>query len=87
MKLRPFSTEEWEILPHVFMTQDSEWNPNVLDHELTSDETFFDAKESHETLFEDVPFDARGELKPDVETILDDDSSEGEEEGNQVRPR
>ena len=32
MSIRPFKDAEWEVLPHVIMTSDEEWDPSVLDH-------------------------------------------------------
>jgi hypothetical protein len=41
--MRPYTDKEWEELPHVLFTSDSEWDPTVLDHDLDEDEQWFDA--------------------------------------------
>ena len=33
MTMRPFTDQEWEDLPHVMLTGDTEWDPSVLDDE------------------------------------------------------
>jgi hypothetical protein len=32
VKMRPFTDQEWDSLPHVILTGDGNWNPSVLDH-------------------------------------------------------
>jgi hypothetical protein len=41
--IRPYTNEEWETLPHVVWTGDTDWDPTVLDHTLDDDEHWFDA--------------------------------------------
>jgi hypothetical protein len=41
--MRPYTDKEWDNLPHVLFTADSEWDPRVLDHDLDEDEQWFDA--------------------------------------------
>ena len=41
--MRPYTDQEWEDLPHVFMTSDVDWDPSQLDHNLNDDEQWFDA--------------------------------------------
>jgi len=36
--MEPNTTEEFDKLPHVVLTQGGEWDPSVLDHALTDDE-------------------------------------------------
>ena len=43
MDIRPFSDTEWETLPHVFLTNEAEWDPSVLDHDHLEDEHWADA--------------------------------------------
>mgnify|MGYP006323681843 FL=1 len=31
LSIRPYTNDEWDVLPHVFMTSPGEWNPSVLD--------------------------------------------------------
>ena len=49
MTLRPFTDKEWDTIPHVFMTNKLEWDPSVLDHDLTDDEQWYDAISDLET--------------------------------------
>ena len=49
MHMRPYTDQEWENLPHVFMTGEPEWNPSVLDHALTDDVQWYDAVTDLET--------------------------------------
>jgi hypothetical protein len=32
LPIRPYTDHEWETLPHVFLTAETEWDPTVLDH-------------------------------------------------------
>ncbi len=43
MKMRPYTDSEWDSLPHVVVTSDTEWDPSVIDFDLTNDEEWFDA--------------------------------------------
>ena len=38
--LRPYTDDEWGNLPHVVMTSDDDWDPTVLDHDVTSERTW-----------------------------------------------
>ena len=38
VKMRPYTDAEWDVLPHVILTGDIDWNPSVLDHNLADDE-------------------------------------------------
>ena len=40
MQLRPYTDEEWDNLPHVFLTSETEWDPSILDHEHEDDQWF-----------------------------------------------
>ena len=43
LDIRPYTDEEWDMLPHVFLTGESTWDPSVLDHDLADDEQWADA--------------------------------------------
>eukprot|EP00532_Pseudo-nitzschia_australis_P001585 CAMPEP_0168196100 /NCGR_PEP_ID=MMETSP0139_2-20121125/20298_1 /TAXON_ID=44445 /ORGANISM="Pseudo-nitzschia australis, Strain 10249 10 AB" /LENGTH=564 /DNA_ID=CAMNT_0008120177 /DNA_START=193 /DNA_END=1883 /DNA_ORIENTATION=+ len=34
LKLRPFTTKEYDTLPHVIITSDQKWNPTVFDNDI-----------------------------------------------------
>ena len=60
MPVRPYTDSEWEALPHVVFTSDTDWDPTVLDCEGQIDnETWFDYQSSfpddpHNKLFDEV---------------------------------
>ena len=41
IKMQPYTDADWDSLPHVVLTGDSDWNPAVLDHELTDDDNWW----------------------------------------------
>jgi hypothetical protein len=43
VKMQLYTDQEWDMLPHVVLTGDGDWNPSVLDHSLTHDEKWYDA--------------------------------------------
>ena len=40
LPMRPFTDEEWKNLPHVVMTSDTDWNPNILDSTISNTDTW-----------------------------------------------
>ena len=42
-RLRLFTDEEWDTLPHVIWTEDTDWDPRVIDCSLDDDEYWFDS--------------------------------------------
>ena len=57
VKIRPYTDKEWDELPHVFLTDDQQWDPEVLDHKL-EDEEWMDAVQEDTT---DNKFDHVGD--------------------------
>ena len=59
MHLRPYTDEEWNSLPHVFLTSEETWDPSVLDLDISDDSNWFnsviheDLDDPH-SLFDDV---------------------------------
>ena len=43
IKIRPFTDQEWDDLPHLVLTEDKFWDVTVLDHNLTESDQWFDA--------------------------------------------
>jgi hypothetical protein len=43
VNMRPYTDDEWDSLPHVVWTGDSDWDPTILDHQLADDDQWFDA--------------------------------------------
>jgi len=63
IQMEPNTTEEFDKLPHVVLTQGGEWDPSVLDHILTDDEDWANkVKREGDPVYES-PFDLRGEYK------------------------
>ena len=50
MTMRPYTDHEWEMLPHVILSADTDWNPSVLDYDFEDNEEWFD------TIY-DFPYD------------------------------
>ena len=49
LSMRPPMDKEFDTLPHVVLTQDSTWNPTVLDFDIEdNDDHWHDALEEHE---------------------------------------
>jgi hypothetical protein len=42
MDIRPYTDAEWDMLPHVFLTSELEWDPSVLDHDHLDGDQWFD---------------------------------------------
>jgi hypothetical protein len=40
--MRPFTDEEWDLLPHIILMSEREWDPSCLDREQNSNEKWFD---------------------------------------------
>ena len=55
IKMRPFTDEEWDTLPHVIITDPSPWDPRVLDyeHDTTVWYDTFQDMDKMETRFDD----------------------------------
>ena len=61
--MRPYTDKEWETLPHVTWTSDSDWDPSVLDHKLTDKEQWYDAVSDLADSIISSPFDEFGNFK------------------------
>ena len=61
--MRPYTDKEWDDLPHVLLTSDSEWDPRVLDHDLDEDEQWFDALTDIPEGTADTLFDEYGDYR------------------------
>ena len=42
MSIRPYTNKEWDILPHVILTADVDWDPTIIDCEIEDGEEWFD---------------------------------------------
>ena len=64
MKMRPVRDEEWDTLPHTFMTRDVPWNPKKYDHEIDPDWAQSTEEPSKlEERFQKLPYDTMGRMK------------------------
>ena len=61
--IRPYTDEEWDSLPHVVWTSDKDWDPSVLDHDLSSNTDWYDSiSDLNESIIHSA-FDEFGEYK------------------------
>jgi hypothetical protein len=58
--MHPYTDDEWDLLPHVILTSDLDWDPTVLDHTLDDDEHWYDAMCNLDAPSYDSPFDSKG---------------------------
>ena len=63
MPMRPYTDEEFDTLPALVLTSDGEWDPSVLDHNLTDDDQWFDAISDFPDETLNNPFDLEGNYK------------------------
>ena len=61
--MRPYTDDEWDRLPHVKWTSDVDWDPCILDQNITTNETWFDTVSDLEHLVIHNPFDELGNFK------------------------
>jgi len=60
LEMQPFTDKEWDALPHVTITHEADWDPEVLDNELSDDQDWFDSLPETPLLF--PLFDEQGAL-------------------------
>ena len=61
LPLRPYTDHEWDSLPHITMTSDSEWDPTVIDHCFNDDdEIWFDTTSNLSNPLSNNLFDDQG---------------------------
>ena len=64
LPIRPYTDHEWETLPHVFLTSETEWDPSVLDHAPPEDVAWgVTPGENVDSLVTGSPFDEFGEYR------------------------
>jgi hypothetical protein len=61
LKSRPFSEREWQDLPHVVMTSDVEWDPSVLDNNISTEPKWYASMKPKTKDVITNPFDDIGE--------------------------
>jgi hypothetical protein len=60
--MRPYTDKEWDTLPHFIWTSDTEWDPTVLDHEITDNDAWYDAISDLQGSLMRSPFDEYGTI-------------------------
>jgi hypothetical protein len=63
VKMQPYTNKEWDLLPHVVLTGDGDWNSSVLDHSLTDNEQWYDAVSDFPDAMDGSLFDAEGNYR------------------------
>ena len=63
MSIRPYTDSEWENLPHVILTADTDWDPTVIDWELEDGEEWLNAMQDLPEIDPDPLFDDVGDYK------------------------
>jgi len=64
LDMHPFTDKEWEELPHVTINHEADWDPEVLDNELSNEQDWFNSLPAMPLLF--PLFDKQGILHPNV---------------------
>jgi hypothetical protein len=49
LDIRPYTDQEWDSLQHVFLTDEANWDPSVLDHQYNSVEEWLDPTHTVDT--------------------------------------
>ena len=63
MKMAPHTDKEWDALPHIILTAGDQWDPRVLDHNLTDRDDWYNTlKELDDGLIK-TPFDEYGNYR------------------------
>ena len=61
MTMCPYTDQEWDDLPHVILTADTDWSPSILDCEQEDNEDWLNAMQDLPTLSPDPLFDEYGD--------------------------
>ena len=74
IRMRPFTDNDWNTLPHITFTSPAEWTPSVLDSTIT-EEWYQDQDKGLNFLRQGILSEV-GDLKPDLEDDGDEDTSD-----------
>ena len=66
VKIRPYTDDEWDTLPHVIWTSDADWDPSVLDHSLDDTDDWFESVPDVPIVLDDR-FDIVGDYRHTVQ--------------------
>ena len=53
IKIRPFTDDEWDNLPHVVWTSDVDWDPSILDYSFKETDAWYDAQSDVNPIFDE----------------------------------
>ena len=67
LDIRPHTDEEFDTLPHVFLTSELEWDPTVMDHEFTDESEWDNVNPAQPGTLYDSLYDAFGQYRNRVE--------------------
>ena len=63
LKMRPYTDDEFRDLPHVHFTSDVDWDPNILDHEISNNDKWYDQQDDVDEIPDKSDFDIVGDYK------------------------
>jgi hypothetical protein len=63
LDIRPHTDDEFETLPHVFLTSELEWDPTVMDHEFTDDSQWGDDAPAKSSILTNDSYDEFGQYR------------------------
>ena len=61
--MRLYIDNEWDDLPHIILTSDTDWNPSILDNTIDDNEEWFDALSDFPNDTPDSLFDLQGNYR------------------------
>lgn len=67
INMRPYKDKEWDSLPHVTITGDTDWDPTILDHEMEDEEEWANLLKEPPNIVPDPLFDEVGNYHQLVE--------------------
>eukprot|EP00934_Nitzschia_sp_Nitz4_P001298 Nitzschia sp. Nitz4//scaffold501_size4582//2099//3937//NITZ4_009240-RA/size4582-snap-gene-0.0-mRNA-1//-1//CDS//3329553590//1298//frame0 len=70
LAIRPYTDHEWDTLPHVSMTSNTEWDPTIYDVTLSNDSHWYSKKRIPDPI-PAGPFDHTGQYSSTFHTPLD----------------
>lgn len=63
MTICPYTDTEWDNMPHVILTTDTNWDSSVIDHELEEGKEWYDTMQDLPDIEHDLLFDDVGDYK------------------------
>ena len=85
LKLRPYDDNEWDQLPHIFLTSQNEWDPTSLDNDMADTEEWHDAVQDLEAPRNDH-FDEKGDYRHRVVDMAAIEANDDDDDDDDDRP-